>query len=165
MIGSFATGAINLDLSPDEESQILKKLERIYSAEEGTALDSEVLNERPLKYSIFNGQKVEPNQVLRIPGGLPELETFKTLAQQKLDPRFIKSQCHWLEKRFPGFKCSSLGWRNSWEAIELQDRVEALSKTWLTRPQVNIDSLPGSGSTSLSLWSDDYWRLEWGATS
>ena len=53
----------------------------------------------------------------------------------------------------------------TWANIEEDDNVKNLAKTWMKDVVRDLDSIPESGDTSLPLWSDDYWRTQWGQTS
>ena len=155
-----ATGE-HVRISNLEQKKLLNKIRRIYTKKN----DPEILNERPRKYSSQDDSLIDPNSMLKFKKNSKLLTVFEQLAQQKMSPNFLKAQCHWLAKVSPDLKCESSGGAISREGIRNHDRVEDLAATWLDRVENGIDKLPASGESSLALWSDDYWRLSWGATS
>jgi hypothetical protein len=96
-----------------------------------------------------------------------EVDWIQQQGQQKLTQNYQQQYCkQFLQKRFPKLKCQT------WEpgpktraAIQANDKVEDLVETWVTKVNKNIGNIKSAGQTKSVPWSDDYWRLRWGATS
>lgn len=159
--GAMAAEFGYLESSDTERREILKRIERVYSGK----TDPDVLNERPLKYSGTDNSLVDPNVSLKFKKSHKSFTVFEELAQQKLTPKFSDEQCRWLKRLVPNFKCGGRAESKSRESIRGHDSVEDLAVTWMDRVEDNIEKLPASGESSMELWSDDYWKLAWGATS
>jgi hypothetical protein len=125
-----------------------------------------VMNQRPPKRSVETGEIVRPNKILRLSSVVPRPDTLAALSQVKGTRYYQEQYCKTLQKHFPEISClEKMAETPSWAGIESGDRVEALARTWMPDVERRIELLPLRGETKLSPWSDDYWRLKWGATS
>lgn len=114
------------------------------------------------KYGVSTKKPVAANERLRLSGSQPS-DPLLRLAQVKGIEKFERWYCAaFLEKHFPGFHCET-GYATALD----NDRIEHLVESWMSPSAIlhDMDSLPTSGITGLSLWSDDYWRTQWGETS
>lgn len=52
-------------------------------------------------------------------------------------------------------------------AVEANDRIQDLVATWIDEEELelNVNKMPIAGKTSMPIWSDDYWKIQWGITS
>lgn len=149
------------ELSEGEKGAVIENLKSIYSSSH----DPERFNRRPPKYFVSDSRPAEPNEVLRTKEAVDKKSTLQQLAQTRLDPQFQQAQCQWLNQHTLNKGCKSQWELPSWEFMDHNNQIEQLTSGWLTTVEKNIDKLPFKGESAIDLWSDDYWRLEWGGIS
>ena len=158
-------------LTAGEQQEIQTRLERVYG-NTNQQQNVQVMNQRIPKWTWNQQQnrwvEVLPNQTK------PHLRTRQNFtnplqqqAQLKADPAFQRRYCETvLRKRFPQMQCNAQGGR---ALVQANDKVEDLVDGYLARNEIvrsltSVDA-KSKGETKIDLWSDDYWRLKWGATS
>lgn len=144
-----------------EESLISTKLDQFYSS----LYKPNMLNERPLKCLQQNNVSIEPNRFLKSKTGELKGGSLEELAQEKGISGFQNLQCNWLNEHTFGRACQRREALPGWEAMDRDNEIQKLTHSWVPSAVTNLDLLPVSGQTALNLWSDDYWRLEWGGIS
>jgi hypothetical protein len=97
------------------------------------------------------------------PGDEPSDELLKQASRKGTD-FYEKTYCQMvLKKKFPSLRCDVPSGR---QKSKPHDNVKLLTDGWISSPTYNLDEIKTKGKASKSpLWSDDYWRLQWGATS
>ena len=163
LIFSFQTLAFCFALSANEldTTIVSENIKKIYSAE----FSPELMNQRPNKYIGDSTVSADPNPNLKQNVVLADNRSLWDLAQGKMESKFQEAQCRWLNKHTGNKGCKLVGEKASWETIDHANRPEALMKGWLSQVEKSLDKIPTQGQTSIDLWSDDYWRLEWGGIS
>lgn len=88
-------------------------------------------------------------------------------AQQKITPSFHQYVCKTQWAKWLKVDCDKFKDREKRAFIGQSDRPEALTDGWLLPQELEYDleKIRTSGSSALPLWSDDYWRIQWGITS
>jgi len=160
-VETFAAIVPSSSLTQHEQEILMEQVRNVYSGNGS----SQMLFHRPEKYSLIDGRVVESNIELKLYTKTEAENTLKFLAQKKGDPNFLKYQCNWLKRMFPDIHCATDKTDSGWEGMDYQDNVDRLTESWVASPESSIDELPVNGQTSISLWSDDYWKLAWGGIS
>jgi hypothetical protein len=138
-----------------------ERLTRFYAEGSGGS----VMNEPIPKFSVQTGKQITPNSFLKLKAGGENLSPLSRMAQAKGTEQFRVHYCEEvLQKHFPGLNCSE-GNAYSWGAIESNDRIEDLVKGWVDHVETELDAIPVEGKVKMTLWSDDYWQIRYGATS
>ena len=146
-------------LSPLEQDDVDATITDFYTRTD----DASVMNSYSPKFSLNSQKYVSPNGFLRLKGEQPSDPLLK-LAQVKATPEFEKFYCEtFLRKHFPNIPCGRAV-EHHLSAIQSDDQAEDLAKTW-THVSHDLDEIPVEGKSDQPLWSDDYWRVQWGITS
>src|SRR5262249_18798855 len=116
--------------------------------------DPAPMNRQHPKFRVSTGRHVHPNAFLAGKSYSGE-SSLQRAAGQKLAPGFLDAQARWIEK---------LHQNHSWAAVEDPDQVENLTDGY-TDVQYDLSQLPTSGEVSQKVWSDDYWKTQYGQTS
>lgn len=153
---SFQLSAVDLtELSPEELVEINERLEAFYAEESSP----ELLSQTTPKYSIRSQRFVRPNAFLRLKNTdkVPALPLHES-AQVKATDAFQKyNKQVFLKRHFPELMDRA--------SIQIRDRVEDLTDSWLEHATYDLDQIPVKGETASVPWSDDYWRTRWGLSS
>lgn len=148
-------------LSEEEVRELNAQLEEFYANP-----TSDQMNEKILKYLVNTGhpaKKTPLQESLELKNGTQD--PLKKLAGKKSTDDFQKRYCEGvLSKKFPELKCQDM-LKSGKATREANDKVEDLVGSWVEKPTLSLDEIPVEGQTELPLWSDDYWRIQWGATS
>ncbi len=151
------------ELSQAEKDQIESVLKWVYSSENANTKNP--MNSTTVKVNDANGETLldqEKTKALKLGAAPANQNALLRQAQKKATDAYNKSYCESiLKKKFPDLKCDSPDGRQSSKA---HDNVALLTRTWMT-PSYALNDMKPKGTTKLKLWSDDYWRLQWGATS
>lgn len=88
-------------------------------------------------------------------------------AQQKITPSFDQYVCKTQWAKWLKVDCDKFKDREKRAFIGQSDQPEALTVGWLSRQELeyNMEKIRTSSSAALPLWTDDYWRIQWGMTS
>lgn len=165
-----AEDPLQQQLDPAEQQEVTQRIQQFYQNQN----DPKGINQIPKKYSPKQKQWVKPNKVLQLkqgqqaslpPGASQEQKQLVQQAQVKATDQFQQHQCKtFIDKKFPKLGCKDPEGR---AAAEANDQVENLTDSWIADEDVvrSLDDVKPSGKSKIGIWSDDYWRLRYGATS
>ncbi len=163
-------------LTDVERNEVQERLRAFYSTEVNSRPSSvknnlELMSKRIPKFNARTGNEVhlKPFMKWAEAGDHPLAQR----AQIKASDRYQKYVCEqFTKKRFPNVECAKNGetifkQSGSNAAVERNDKIETLLATFLGPDEIHweLGDFPAEAKTKLSLWSDDYWRLQWGATA
>ncbi len=148
-----------LQVTPTEQRLIDDRLHRFYHRDETL---SDPMMEPVPKFNAATGAPTTSREYMRLTDDRIENPLLK-LAQAKGTEAFQKWHCETvLKKQFPDIECGE-----TCSHFGEHDRVEDLIDSWIAPKDIvrEMSTLPTEGVTGLPLWSDDYWRTQWGETS
>jgi hypothetical protein len=149
---------VETELSAAENADIEKALQNFYSQNPG-AMDRKIP-----KFSVEDGKLYSPNPKLKGVGD-HDPDPLLVQAQAKGSDSFQEKNCNdFLKKKFPKLKCDGAGGKATAEA---NDKIEDLTDTWIDEKDIvrDMTRIRMSGKSQMPLWSDDYWRTQWGGAS
>lgn len=152
----------DVSLSRAESEQVESVLKFIYSGQEVSGVNP--MNAVTVKSIDRTGEILEAsklNPFLAVDKDITQDELLKQ-AQKKATDWYNQTYCREvIKKKFPDLNCDIPGGR---QRAKPHDDVRLLAETWI-KPSYSLSDIKTSGKTKLPLWSDDYWRIQWGATS
>lgn len=152
---------LNTTLTDVEAIEVKNRIQTFYWEDNWGAMDTKVP-----KVGAVSGTAVQFNEELDLK--LEFSDPLLSQAQAKSLAEFERYRCtHFLKKKFPDLSCEEAPWGMLWEEAQVNDRVEDLVKSWLSKDEITMEltQIPVKGSTKYSFWSGDYWRMRWGLTS
>jgi hypothetical protein len=145
-------------LSAEELRLVDERLKLFYGSSEAAPMHAPLA-----KFDALTGARRPERTLLSLPAASQPANPLLRLAQAKATPSYQKWHCEtFLKRHFKDISCADEP--SSWASVQDNDTLEGLTETWIDRADLvyDLDRIPAVGKTGIALWSDDYWRTQWG---